>query len=492
MEFKAYSLVENPEWSVIKVKALETESDLHIPVHVICVIDTSYSMDTHSKLNNVKKSIYYLLDYLGPKDLITIITFSNDAECILDKEFVTTEQKEKIRTELSHIATSGNTNLSAGLDMARNKLLFKESDNQYKQGIILLTDGNANMGLIDKDSILEIVDKTMNTQLGTSVSCIGYGFDHNQKLLQNISKHGGGSYDIVKDITSVAEVFGNILGGFITCRFQNTRVFFPRDTRIKTHYKVQSISAGEEVTIGDMPIGSEAVILAEIPADTMILLRANDIVMGTDINLNTYSIYTLEHTMQNNINAHYHKYNVIDIVEKTRKLLLSNTAKLSEIKSHINYIDGYMWVLKDTYIDGYKELYNYNPDPLWDILIEELHVCKTSLLSNNRAVQIESANVMNQHTAYLGTMRGIATNYNENISLTPITPRIFSNSIQREISSQLTSILSPIAATRTLESKYYEESDDDTMTGILVSTYDNDSQMTDPYSLPNITNTSNI
>ena len=84
--------------------------------------------------------------------------------------------------------------------------------------------------------------------------------------------------------------------------------------------------------------------------------------------------------------------------------------------------------------------------------------------------------------------------YDDNITATPVTPRVFSNSIQREISSQLTSTLSPLRATRTLESKYHIDSDDEynDMDGSSVASYDNNTQMVDPYILPCCPSTSPI
>jgi hypothetical protein len=127
---------------------------------------------------------------------------------------------------------------------------------------------------------------------------------------------------------------------------------------------------------------------------------------------------------------------VIDIIEEAKKYIESfitmhDNSKINNsiYNSILNKING----LLDDINDYKKESSSY----IWDYLIDELHICKESL---NNPGQNDSANILAQHTTYLGRMKGIrATSSSVN---TPI--RGFSNSVQMKISSQLHTLSSPI------------------------------------------------
>ena len=220
MNFKAFTLSKNTKWACIQVKAPESEA--RYPIHLCCIIDISGSMEDENKLKNVKNSIYYLLDFLGPQDKISIITFSDHAKTVIYQALGS--EKENIRTQLLFIQPLTSTNLSSGIIQAQDTLL---QDMSYKQGILLLTDGEANTGITKTSDIVNLIRGLRNNFSGTTVSCIGYGICHNTELLQNISTEGCGSYYIVNNLENVATVFGDVLGALASAVAQQVRVILP-------------------------------------------------------------------------------------------------------------------------------------------------------------------------------------------------------------------------------------------------------------------------
>ena len=287
MNFKVFTLSKNPEWACIQIKAPESEA--RVPVHLCCILDISGSMDDNNKLINVKKSLYYLLDLLGSQDKISIITFSDNAKTIINQVFGS--EKENIRTQISFIRADSSTNLSAGIIQAHETLL---TDSTYKQGILILTDGEANAGLIKTVDIIQLVRNITNKFINTSISCIGYGLQHNTELLQNISTEGKGSYYIVNNLEAVATVFGDILGGLVSCVAQQVRVILPVGTQLKSRYTTNTILNDMEIIIGDMTAGFEAVFLAKIDRHFRVSLK------GYNLLNNEYFVIE-SHVMSDNI-----------------------------------------------------------------------------------------------------------------------------------------------------------------------------------------------
>lgn len=438
MNFQVFTLSSQPEWACLQVKAPDSES--RTPVHLCCVIDTSASMQDDNKLKNVKQSLQFLLDFLGPQDSISVITFSETAKTILTQTFVNATEKDNIRTRISIISTELQTNLSAGIIQARDSLQI--NTNNVKQGILLLTDGEANMGLTHSRDILNLIRNTVNTFNGTSISSVGYGTNHNVELLQSISTEGGGSYYVVNNLENVATVFGDILGGLVSCVAQQVRVILPVGTEIKSRYATNTIGDQMEILIGDMAAGAEAAFLAKIPIGLPVILKGYDLVTHTTFNLNSTVSRTDDTTLQVSGEAHYLRFEVMTLLEQSRRLM-NYTSTSTDVNAHITKINDCI-----NTITTYRAVHGHS---LWDILLNELNACKHSL-ENRNMYDISTPHIMTQHAGYLGRMRGLPAALAEegeevyedpdNIQEAATVSHTFSNFAQRQISSQLAATVS--------------------------------------------------
>ena len=447
MNFQAYTLSKHPEWACLQVKAPESET--RTPVHLCCVIDTSASMESYNKLENVKRSLQFLLDFLGPQDSISVITFSEAARTILTQTAVSANEKDNIRARISIIRVESNTNLSAGIIQARDSLQI--DTNGSKQGILLLTDGIANLGLIQPADILDLVRNTITKFNGTSISSVGYGTDHNVELLQSISTEGGGSYYVVNNLEDVARVFGDILGGLVSCASQQVRITLPIGTELKSRYGTNTVGDKVEIVIGDMPAGSEAAFLAKIPSGTVTTLKGYDLMAHNTYEINSTVVITEDASLQINGEAHYIRFEVLVLLEQTQSIM-SYFGAPADVSAHITKIN--------TCIATITEYRREHEHSLWNILLEELNTCKQTL-ENRHLAAADSAQIMSQHAGYIGRMRGLPAmspmpsgGYGDPQN-GPLPPpplpltRAFSNSAQRLISAELCATVSGGAHQRT-------------------------------------------
>lgn len=442
MNFQAYTLTTQPDWACIQVKAPDSEA--RTPVHLCCVIDTSGSMEADNKLENVKLSIQFLLDFLGPQDYLSVVTFSEVARSIIQQAAITSIEKENIRTRISVIRVESNTNLSAGIIESRTTL--KSDTTNIKQGILLLTDGVANLGLTRSVDIIELIKNTIQKWPGTSVSSVGYGTDHNVELLQNISTEGGGSYYVVNNLEDVAVVFGDILGGLISCSSQQVTVTLPTGTEVKSRY-ANNINGGQmNIIIGDMPAGSEAAFLAKIPIGHSVSLKGYNLETHSSFETNTTVVNTTDNTLQINGKAHYLRFEVLALLDQSRNLVRNFNTSISERNTLVTKITECI-----TTITEYRKNHEHS---LWDVLLEELNTCKQTV-ENYHMRSPDTPQIMTQHAGYLGRMRGLpatssqapnspslsGTNSDPNVTPMPL-GRTFSNYAQRQISSQLAATVS--------------------------------------------------
>jgi Mg-chelatase subunit ChlD len=193
------------------------------PIHIIAVIDISGSMQFYNKLENVKKSLKAILEFMTTTDMISIITFSKNSDVIARRMQTTPENKYIITQKISQIDVDCSTNLSSGLISGFECQIRSDvADGNHKTSILLLTDGEANEGITEPDTLINLIRSECS--VNTTVYTFGYGMDHNASLLSLIADECNGGYNIVNSLENVATAIGCAFGTIASCVAQNISV----------------------------------------------------------------------------------------------------------------------------------------------------------------------------------------------------------------------------------------------------------------------------
>lgn len=232
------------------------------PVHLVFLIDTSGSMDIDRKLENVKKSMNFILPFLTPADMISLVTFSTDSEIHITRMTINEQNKQVIEYKIQKMKADGNTNLSSGLLQSGPLCQDLQTIGTRKQGLIVLTDGHANVGATSADLLLQIVRDLLAKVSGLSLTTVAYGADHNAELLSKMGMEGSGSYNIVNNLEDVASVFGEILGGLLSVSAQMIEVHLPPGAECETSLPKTVTEGGVTVIkIGDLYAEAEQTLI---------------------------------------------------------------------------------------------------------------------------------------------------------------------------------------------------------------------------------------
>ncbi len=238
------------------------------PIHLTFLIDTSGSMELDRKLENVKKSMNFILPFLTPLDNLSLVTFSTDSEIHMTRMVVNDQNKQAIEYKIHKMNADGNTNLSSGL--LQSLTLFGDPNITVnrKEGLIVLTDGHANVGATNPDLILQIVRDMLKKVSGLSITTVAYGADHNAELLSKMALEGTGSYNIVNNLEDVASVFGEILGGLLSISAQMVEVHLPPGAECETNLPKTVTEGGVTVVkVGDIYAEAEQTLIFKSSPD---------------------------------------------------------------------------------------------------------------------------------------------------------------------------------------------------------------------------------
>ncbi len=176
------------------------------PVALALVLDKSGSMEGRP-MEQLKIAVKYLVDKLTPADLLTIVTFGEESEVVMPLRRVV--NTELIKEHVDRIRPRGTTNLWAGMTDAVRELTSSHSPHHLKR-VLLLTDGEANEGITDYQSIItEVRSRRLS---GISYSTLGMGIEYNEELMMAVAKSTGGNYHFIEHPDEIPRVFERELG----------------------------------------------------------------------------------------------------------------------------------------------------------------------------------------------------------------------------------------------------------------------------------------
>ena len=382
-------------------------------------------MDEEGRLENVKHSLHHLLGLLTPTDRVSLVTFSRGATTILRQAFL--DDVEALRVTLSCIRSESNTNLGAGLVEAE-KALFR--DPGQTQCVLLLTDGFATSGVMEADELLALAAPLTTSSV---LHVIGYGEGHQADLLSRMATVGGGSYHVVCNKEDVAVVIGDVVGGLVSCAFQQVTMTLPV-CEIKTRYHCVKTETEMGVMIGDLMEHGEAIVLARMPIGSSFHVDALNRVTGA-MDTTWAMVYATEEPRLHAMGvAHWLRWEVVTIMEA----VAAHVEAFGSVRSLSHFAHESRIIECLTAIRDKKALSSDYEVALWDLLTHELTMCQDMLAGGVSTVHLR------QHGATLSLMRGVSSRASTNStnstngSLPPLSlSRAFSNATQRSWSDNM-------------------------------------------------------
>lgn len=189
------------------------------PVSLALAIDCSGSMREADKLERVKQGLVALVARLRPTDHVALIAWSDTARVVRSGRPV--GDGCELRAAIATLQGGGSTNLHGGLMSALAELAGTRRIGGSNR-VVLLTDGIANCGIVDPDTIA--ADAALLSDAGIDVTTIGFGADVQSDLLRRIAERGRSAFHYVADDADIAKVFVDEVQSLVTSVARRIRV----------------------------------------------------------------------------------------------------------------------------------------------------------------------------------------------------------------------------------------------------------------------------
>ena len=198
------------------------------------VIDASGSMDRPSRLPLAKQALALLVGELRESDSVAIVVFGSESHVVLEP--TSAAQRETILQAIDSLSIEGATNIEGGLQMAY-QLAAKNFKPSAINRVILLTDGEANVGATGPDSILQTIHD--QSAQGVLLSTVGFGMgDYNDPMLEQLADAGNGNYAYVDTLDAARRIFVQNLTGTLQVIAKDAKVQVDFNPAVVASYRL--------------------------------------------------------------------------------------------------------------------------------------------------------------------------------------------------------------------------------------------------------------
>ncbi len=178
------------------------------PVNLAIVLDRSGSM-SGAKLRVASTAVEEAIARLQPDDRFSVVVYDDVVDVVIESTRATAEARRTAVERLRAIDARGSTNLGEGWLRGCEQVAGQLMDRGVNR-CLLLTDGLANVGITDPDTLATHAGELRAR--GISTSTFGVGNDFDERLLQAIADAGGGHFYYIADAPQIRDAITSEVG----------------------------------------------------------------------------------------------------------------------------------------------------------------------------------------------------------------------------------------------------------------------------------------
>ena len=260
---------------LVGVQAKDVETKDLPPSNFVFLIDNSGSM--FSVFPMVIDAMNTLADQLRENDRISIVTYGGGVSTLMDGG--SGADKEAVKKKISSLCSGGYTPGGAGIVEAY-KLAHKHFIKGGNNRIVLITDGDFNVGVSSESELVTMVEKERQSAIYLSAFGVGSG-NYKDSKLKMLANKGNGNYFYLDNVREAKRVMTNEMTGkmFTLAKDVKFQIEFNPD-KVAAYrlvgYELRKLAARDfnddtkdagEVGVGHQVTAVYELVMADAPAD---------------------------------------------------------------------------------------------------------------------------------------------------------------------------------------------------------------------------------
>ena len=260
---------------LVGVQAKDVETKDLPPSNFVFLIDNSGSM--FSVFPMVIDAMNTLADQLRENDRISLVTYGGGVSTLMDGG--SGADKEAVKKKISSLCSGGYTPGGAGIVEAY-KLAHKHFIKGGNNRIVLITDGDFNVGVSSESELVSMVEKERQSAIYLSAFGVGSG-NYKDSKLKMLANKGNGNYFYLDNVREAKRVMTNEMTGkmFTLAKDVKFQIEF-NPAKVAAYrlvgYELRKLAARDfnddtkdagEVGVGHQVTAVYELVMADAPAD---------------------------------------------------------------------------------------------------------------------------------------------------------------------------------------------------------------------------------
>jgi Ca-activated chloride channel family protein len=188
--------------------------------HLVFLVDVSGSMGSPDKLPLAQRSLRILVDNLNEGDTVAMVTYAGATRVVLAPTRM--DKKAEIYAAIDDLTSGGSTAMASGMELAY-QLALKQVAPNAETRVIVLSDGDANVGNSTHEAILKTISGYVKE--GVTLSTIGFGMgNYKDTMMEQLANKGNGNNYYIDSLSQAKRVFQQQLGGTLEVIAQDVKV----------------------------------------------------------------------------------------------------------------------------------------------------------------------------------------------------------------------------------------------------------------------------
>jgi Ca-activated chloride channel family protein len=215
----------------IGLKGSELTNEERPPTNLVFLIDVSGSMSPANKLPLLKQGLAMLARQMREEDRVAMVVYAGNSGLVLPS--TAGNQQSAILGALERLKSGGSTNGGAGIELAYNTAVQNFIPGGVNR-VVLATDGDFNVGLTDRNALVNLIEAKAKS--GVFLSVLGFGMGNLQDdNLEGLANKGNGNYAYIDTLREARKVLVEEMAG--------TLVTIAKDVKIQVEFNPAQVKA---------------------------------------------------------------------------------------------------------------------------------------------------------------------------------------------------------------------------------------------------------
>jgi Ca-activated chloride channel family protein len=202
--------------------------------NLVFLVDVSGSMSGPDRLDLAKRSLRILVDTLKDGDSVALVTYAGATRLVLPATGI--EHRATIMAAIDDLSASGSTAMADGIALAYREAEKGLVDNAISR-VIVLSDGDANVGKTGHDEILKTIAGKVKE--GVTLSTIGFGVGNYQDArMEQLANKGNGNSFYVDSLSEAKRIFQKQVGATLEVLAKDVKLQVDFDPTRVTRYRL--------------------------------------------------------------------------------------------------------------------------------------------------------------------------------------------------------------------------------------------------------------